>query len=52
MHCAVKIQKIITNELRNADGQIGVGIGINYGPVVIGNMGAKTAWIIQLSGLR
>jgi class 3 adenylate cyclase len=41
MHCAVKIQKIITNELRNADGQIGVGIGINYGPVVIGNMGAK-----------
>ena len=41
LDCAVKIQKLIKKERESDNSSINVGIGINYGSVILGNMGAS-----------
>lgn len=40
LNCAIEIQKRVNNEHKNDLAPIYIGIGINYGPVILGNMGA------------
>jgi class 3 adenylate cyclase len=39
--CAIEIQKRIAEENKNTNKPVEVGIGVNYGPVILGNMGAQ-----------
>jgi len=41
LDCAVAIQKLVKKEHESDNVQINVGIGINYGDMVLGNMGAE-----------
>ena len=41
LQCAVQIQRVILKDQNDTDDNLVVGIGINYGSVVIGNMGAR-----------
>jgi class 3 adenylate cyclase len=38
--CAIEIQELVKKEHENDPTPVFIGIGINYGPVVLGNMGA------------
>jgi class 3 adenylate cyclase len=39
--CSIEIQQMAKNRRETDTDKISVGIGINYGPVILGNMGAK-----------
>lgn len=41
LDCAVAIQKLVKKEQESDNVQIHVGIGVNYGDMVLGNMGAE-----------
>jgi class 3 adenylate cyclase len=41
LDCAIAIQKLVKKEQQNEFSPINVGIGVNYGPMVLGNMGAE-----------
>ena len=41
LECAVAIQKLVKKEQQSDEVQINIGIGINYGDMVLGNMGAE-----------
>jgi class 3 adenylate cyclase len=39
--CAIEIQRRVEEEHKSDPAPISIGIGINYGPVILGNMGAQ-----------
>ena len=41
MECAIEIQRRVQQEHKTDDVPIHIGIGINHGPVILGNMGAQ-----------
>jgi class 3 adenylate cyclase len=41
LDCAVAIQKLVKKDQQKDSSPINVGIGINYGPMILGNMGAE-----------
>ena len=41
IECAIEIQKRVSEEHKTDDVPINIGIGINHGPVILGNMGAQ-----------
>lgn len=41
IECAIEIQRRVSEEHKTDDKPINIGIGINHGPVILGNMGAQ-----------